>query len=647
MEKIIYFDYCALAVFVILTISVLARRMTKGRLNRNYLVLLGVCVLSSSADVLCIYLDNQLAGYVELSYLFHTLYLITHNLSTLLYVYYLITLTDTWRSYQRIHGVLFWTPWGISVVCLIVNLFYPFVFRIEANGAYVRGQFFFLLYVFAFSYVFAGFVILMKYRHYFTLRKFASLFSIFPLMLGAVIFQVFHASIPVEMFANALSLMFISMMIQSPEETMDFVTGFSNLSKYMNDMELAFRNHKYERVIMLNIKNYETIRTMIGYSGYTKLMKSLADRIESVNQKENSGAELYNLGDGKFRCIIGPSYFSNCDATAKRLFEELREPFQVNGLSVELSTAVCIARIPQDISDLEALLAFGNDLFNIKTNGGVLHTEELFKDNQYHIIRRIDYIIDNALRNHNLEVFYQPIYDVKTKTFRSAEALLRLIDDEYGFVPPDVFIPAAEQNGTIHQIGNFVLEEVCKFIASQEFVKLGVDYIEVNLSVVQCMNPDLAGDVLKIMEKYKVRPDQINLEITETAASYSQNTMMDNMDKLAKEGIQFSLDDFGTGYSNMTRIATLPFQLIKIDKSLSNLDENARIRVVIENMIQMIKAMDMEIVVEGVETEEMAKTFSNLECEYIQGYFFSKPLRKKEYIQFVSNKNEMLQKARK
>ena len=196
-------------------------------------------------------------------------------------------------------------------------------------------------------------------------------------------------------------------------------------------------------------------------------------------------------------------------------------------------------------------------------------------------------------------------------------------------------IPAAEKSGAIHKIGSYVVDEVCRFISSDSFKELGLDYIEVNLSVAQCMQSHLAGEILDTLKTYHVSPSQINLEITETAASYSQNIMMENLKQLTDAGVQFSLDDYGTGYSNIQRIASLPLHLIKLDKSFADIAENPALQVVLKNTIRMIKDLNLKIVVEGIETEALARHFSELKCEYIQGYYYSRPLPKNDFITFI------------
>ena len=179
------------------------------------------------------------------------------------------------------------------------------------------------------------------------------------------------------------------------------------------------------------------------------------------------------------------------------------------------------------------------------------------------------------------------------------------------------------------------MEQVCEFIGSTEYAQLDLDYIEINLSPAQCMENDLAKNMIDIMDKNHVQPEQVNLEITESASGELQNSVMDNITALHNAGINFSLDDFGTGYSNMTRIAALPFRIIKLDKTFTKIDDNPNLIIVLENVIKMIKALNMKVVVEGIETKELVDIFSDMDCEYIQGYYYSKPLPKKEFIKFI------------
>ena len=309
----------------------------------------------------------------------------------------------------------------------------------------------------------------------------------------------------------------------------------------------------------------------------------------------------------------------------------------VNGLNLTVLPSVCVFKFPEDTKSVEQLRLFLSDLRNHKYSNGVNLASTYMKNKDYTIMANMDTILKDAIENDRFEVYYQPIYSNEKNGFNSAEALLRLITPEYGFIRPDLFIPMAEESGAIHKIGLIVLEKVCRFISSDEFKKLGLDYIEVNLSVVQCMDKNLADKILSVCKKYGVNPSQLNLEITETASIFTQRNMIKNINRLFETGYSFSLDDFGTGYSNLVRIASLPLNIVKLDKSFTWTENSEDLKIILENTINMIKKMNMKIVVEGVETEEMLKRFKDLGCEYIQGYYFSKPLPEYDFINYIKD----------
>lgn len=639
MDKILYFDICAMVIYLILLLAIVMRGMTKSKLNRYFVYIIVDCIIATVADIIAIYFDNMRMGSIVGRYACHTIYLIAHILSTPLYLMYVVSLTDTWHIYKKKRFFFLASlPFSATVLLLLENLFVHNVFYIDEVGSYVRGQLFFVLYLSAIFYFILGIFLLIRHRKMFGKKQMVSLVSVFPIMLSAIIIQFFMPHVTMEMFANAISLLFLLMMVQSGEDFVDGLTGLGNMNKYVQDVRNAFSNKKQMHIIMVNVLNDTFVREVAGYDAFRQMMRTQIGKMLEICKKGSVYAECYYLGDGKIRFVLEEKYFQKTMIIARKMNDEWKKDILIGEMNLNVTACVCVAKCPEDISDVEALLRFGKDFAGNETNGEVLCAANIFQKNQYDLMRNIDVIIEQAISAHKFEVYYQPIYSVKEQRFKSAEALLRLRDDVFGFISPEIFITAAEKSGAIHRIGNYVLHEVCSFIASEEFQSLGVDYIEVNLSVVQGMRANLAQEVLDIMRKYDVRPSQLNLEITETAASYSQNTLMDNIEVLTNEGVYFSLDDYGTGYSNMCRIATMPFKLVKLDKSFANL-EDQKFKIVLQNTIQMIKDLQMEIVVEGIETKELVEQFSDLSCEYIQGYYFSKPLPKQEFITFVKHNN--------
>jgi EAL domain-containing protein (putative c-di-GMP-specific phosphodiesterase class I) len=248
--------------------------------------------------------------------------------------------------------------------------------------------------------------------------------------------------------------------------------------------------------------------------------------------------------------------------------------------------------------------------------------------------------INYALKEDRVEVFYQPIYSTRKGIFTSAEALVRIKGVDGSIIPPGMFIPVAEETGLIAKLGERVFEKTCRFLTENNLEELGVEYIEVNLSVVQCENKNLAKIYMGIMDKYNIHPSFINLEITETASIAMRKILLDNMETLIDYGVSFSLDDFGNGESNLNYIVDFPVEIVKFDKDMTQAYfNNDKAKHVLRAATDMIHGLKLKVVAEGVETEDQLRTLERLGIDYIQGYYFSKPVDSKQYLDFIKQRN--------
>ncbi len=641
MEKIIQFDICALILMTALLFSTIFRKMTNGSANRMYLIMLCTSITATIFSLSSSLLDRSLQSDEAALYTLHALYLFFHNLSGPVYVLYIISLSDTlhklWKS--KLKMTLMIVPFAILIGLMIANPFTHSLFAIE-NHVYVHKEHFELFYIISGFYLAMGVFYLIANRRFLSKIKITSVLSMVLLLIIAIIVQFVQPLYTVEMFAGALSLLIITMTTQRPEEIIDARTGLYNYNAYSASTKRSLGNGKQFTIIMLNIGNFPAIQSMLTYDSSVDLLKSIAVEIQNVSKHLGYYTEAYYLDRGRFRMVLGKPGIKKAPDVAMTLKEALKSKISIKELSIGVATNICIVNCPQDIKDFTTLASFGANFHERKpTDDGVMLASDLLKQEKFDMKSNINIIIERAIQNNNFKVYYQPIYSVKEGRFSTAEALLRLIDDEYGFVPPDLFIPAAEKSGAIHKIGDFVLRDVCRFISSNEFSGLGLDYIEINLSVAQCMHSDLADKILDILKENGISSDKINLEITETAASFGQNIMRQNLDKLSEAGVSFSLDDYGTGYSNIKRVVQLPLKIVKLDKSFVDEQGNEKMWIVLQNTVKMLKDMNMEIVVEGIETEKMVEQFTELNCDYIQGYFYSKPIPEDQFVEFIKKAN--------
>ena len=558
-----------------------------------------------------------------------------------MYAAYVVNIVDAIHIFRgKVKSFILALPTLLCMTMLGVNFFTPCVFSIGGQGEYRREFFMTFLYAAGIFYMIMGFMVVTRYHRRLTRGRFVSTIAIFPLVVVAAVFQMFNPDIPIEMFANAIGLLFVALLIQSPEQVISSATGLNKITRYMDDVRNSLDNGLDITVVMITMENDKTLRGILGVEEYHKLLREISEDFLEWSRPYGYDVEWYYLGTGMFRCVMNQRIKDQAEDFAERINEKLKKGYKYNDMFINLLPIICITRCPQDIEDVDSVMRFGGELAEHEYTGRVLYARDIYNKERYDLVRDMGMILDKAFAENRFEVYYQPIYSIDSGKYNSAEALLRLNDDMYGYISPEIFIPAAEENGMIHKIGKFVLEDVCRFIAGEKFKNLGLEYVEVNLSVIQCMSSELSEDVRAVMERYGVSNDQINLEITETAAAYAQTTMMDNINSLTDYGIAFSLDDFGTGYSNMKRIASMPFAIVKLDKTFADIDTDDKMMKVVKNTISMVKDMNMKIVVEGVETEESLREFSNLGVDYIQGYYFSRPLPQDKFISEVKRVNQ-------
>ena len=226
---------------------------------------------------------------------------------------------------------------------------------------------------------------------------------------------------------------------------------------------------------------------------------------------------------------------------------------------------------------------------------------------------------------------YQPIYEINKHKFNHSEALIRFTDPDLGRITPTEFIPIAESCGLAQKIDRYVLKTTCEFLKKHP----KIDFLDINISGAEfTTNP--SKEFTQIVKSYGVDPKKLVIEVTETATIAYPDKLERFMKDMIKEGFSFAIDDFGTGYSNISRILQKSFSIIKFDKTFLATNETAE--KILESMTSLLKNLKISIVIEGVETKEQYEHMKDLGIEYIQGYYFSKPLTEQAYIRFMSKK---------
>ena len=648
--KILYFDLSAILIMVIMIVTLALRKIQGSRTNKLLLVLYLNVLLTTIFDLWSeAYNIWFLAQETDSTfrYMLYYAYFLSRNLTPPLYQLYLCAVTDTWHilKKRRWMQTLLAAPYAMVCLLLFSNVFFHNVFYFDENLVYTRGPMFYGLHFCAFIYFCTGIVFLLTYRKVLATDKLLTLICFYPWNLLAILVQAFIPEYLVEMFLNTISLFLVSNIVQRPEEVINPIIGIRSHIAYASDMKKAFYLRKPVRVLVSRIVNYQSLLTILGNDACNDLMKQISDKMKTAFRRKRNSADLYYLENGLFAAVSDVENLEYYRKAARDFSASTHGGFQMGKLELEMNFCLSVFRCPEDFEEYEKMMSFVNTFSSfLPANGGATFLEDE-SDKQkfrFHLRNEIDKIVSRAIEENRFQMYYQPIYSVSKKRFTSAEALIRLFDEKYGFISPELFITAAEKNGTILQIGEFVLDSVCRFMAECAQMGLPIEYIELNLSMKQCMQMDLTDKVLYYLKKYNLRPEQINLEITETAANTAQDIVEENIRSLSEQGIAFSLDDYGTGYSNLSRIICLPFRIVKIDKSMTDKVFDSKINAILKYNIRLLKEIGMEIVVEGVETEAVLKQFEEMGCDFIQGYYFSRPLPLQEFTEFIQKQSDAI-----
>ncbi|MDO4517025.1 MAG: EAL domain-containing protein [Bacillota bacterium] len=641
--KILYFDIAAIIIVSILLTSLIIRKMVSGRSNKLFLLLVILIliptVLDLWAEAFGIWIPAKESNTLLRQILCYS-YFFLRNLTPLVYQLFICAVTDTWHIQMKnkwMNGILF-TPYVVVCGMLLTNPIHHLVFYIDDALVYSRGALMYVLYGVSFFYLFYGIIYLFTYKKMLAADKFIALMLMYPLNALAILIQMFFPTCLVEMFMTSLMTLLIALVIQRPEEIINPILGIRNYVSFTSDMKKAYSIDKPVWIIFAKLVNYPSVVSLLDSNTANLLLKKVAADLSLVSREEHLSMDLYYLENGLFAFVSEKNLPEKLRVTAQQVSETLTEPKQLGQFELDLEPCICVLRCPEDINAYERLLPFGNSLHTYFPSDGTVHVlSEEKEQRMFRLRNEIDGIIRHALAEKRFQMYYQPIYSAAEKRFLSAEALIRLYDETYGYISPELLISAAEKNGMILQIGEFVLEDVCRLLAKCKQGGVAIDYIEINLSMAQCIQKDLKDTVMDHIQKHHLKPEQINLEITETIANTAQDIVEENIQNLSKEGISFSLDDYGTGYSNISRILSLPFRIVKLDKSFVEKRNDGKMRIVLKNTIRMLKAIGAEIVVEGVETKEDLQHFLALGCDYIQGYYFSKPLSEQEFVAFMQS----------
>ena len=417
----------------------------------------------------------------------------------------------------------------------------------------------------------------------------------------------------------------------------DFLTGLYNRMKCESDLRKIIKQSVKDgvkgAVMFIDLDDFKHINDGLGHQYGDILLQQIAAGLQSI---VGLRGKCYRMGGDEFVAIVMPDMFSELERIANKVKDMFNKPWYLMETEYFCTMSMGIAVFPDDSKDVHEIIRLADiAMYESKKNGKNGYT---FYDScsKLNTARRLD--IENSMRQavtsgiEEFVVFYQPVVDVRTGECSSCEALVRWDSKALGFMGPGDFIPLAEYLGLITSIGDYVLEEACRQCRYWNEHGIPDFHINVNLSVVQLLQKDVAETVARILKKTGVNPKNIVLEITESFAINDMDRVLDIIKGIKKLGPRIALDDFGTGYSSLNYIKQLPLDIIKVDKTfIDDIVEDEYAQAFIKLIVELSDTIDTDIIVEGVENEAQLNILKEQGVDYIQGFYYGKPVPAYEF----------------
>ncbi|MGI4840531.1 MAG: putative bifunctional diguanylate cyclase/phosphodiesterase [Janthinobacterium lividum] len=426
----------------------------------------------------------------------------------------------------------------------------------------------------------------------------------------------------------------------------DFLTGLPNRQQFQEQLDKilvdAGRLQRRVAVLCVGLDDFKGINEQFSYQTGDQLLLALADRLRGYSGRLGA---LARLGGDQFALVqadIEQPY--EAAELAQNVLDGLEAPFGLDLEEIRLRATIGITLFPEDGDSTEKLLQKAEQTMTLAKSRSRNRYQFYIAsvDSEMRRRRELEKDLREALAKNQLHLVYQPQISYRDHSVVGVEALLRWTHPEHGMVPPDQFIPLAEQNGTIIALGEWVLDQSCKQL--REWHDLGFSNLRmaVNLSTVQLHHNELPRVVNNFLQMYRLPPRSLELEVTETGLMEDISTAAQHLLSLRRSGALIAIDDFGTGYSSLSYLKSLPLDKIKIDKSfVQDLVQDDDDTTIVRAIIQLGKSLGMQVIAEGVETSAQEAYVISEGCHEGQGYLYSKPLPARELLAFLKQADRL------
>lgn len=571
-----------------------------------------------------------------LNWLVTTVYFVATPLMGMAYFFY--TLATVFENRGNPPKILAWTalPGGIYFLLVLWNPFSKVLFSISKEGAYTRGPLISLTYVIFYLYGVAAMVAVVVWRKYME-RAIRRILAIFPMIaLVVIVVQQLYPTVILSGSAATCALLIIYLYLQNKQNSVDYLTGLPNRQEFLKMMELLIGRSKYFNITVLSLRGFKRINDTYGQHTGDLLLQEIASYLKGISEPHC----LYRFSGDEFAILSYGPLDAGIGTKVEKLEQRMQQAWTWGENNCVVPAVIGVVGYPECANTVEDLIS-GIE-YSVSMAKGASGTNVYFCGpemlDSLHRRRKIVEILEENLKNNSFSVFYQPIISTSTGKYTVAESLLRIPDSPIGPLYPNEFIPIAEETGMIVEITYQILDKVCGFINRLSRENIEFDGVHVNFSGRQFSQIGLAEKVAEIIEKNHTPFSRIKIEITESILAENAEAVEEFSLEMQKRGVLIELDDFGTGYSNIVSVMNTPLDTVKLDKSLIwSAMEKRETAAMVKSLSIVFHEMGLQVLAEGVENEEQETFVKSCGIDYIQGFYFSRPLPEEEAFSFIKN----------
>ncbi len=501
-----------------------------------------------------------------------------------------------------------------------INLFTGWVFRIDGNGVYHRGPINRVYYAFLLlEVVFLG-ICYFRNRKSVSDKVFTVVRCIPVIVILLCALQFLFPRVLFNGSFCALVSLVIFIAFRSTTEDYDALTGAKSRKAFMEELSLRTNNNQAVHLIEVSVRNMLEVNTRYSYAVGDAVLYEVARYLGRCAPK----VQVFRTSGTTMTVLLPLVSEEEAEENLQTIIHRMRSLWKLGEIECHLTVAVAELRSTnlegrgvEILEKLEYAKGLAEKDSSLVRYDGIIQEQLERRSATLKLIRR-------SIQERKFYVHYQPVYCCHRDLFCSAEALLRLKDEEGNPVSPAVFIPLAEESGMIEEMTWIVLEDVCRLLTSGVFPNL--QYVTINLSMKQLQDPEMPRRIRAYLDEHNVAPERIKVEITERFLLYDTQYARQQMELLQTLGIDICMDDFGTGYSNLTNVLQFPFGFIKLDRSLIKpLTCNEHAVVMVTSLTKLFRDIGKRVVAEGVENEEEVALLRNIGVDMIQGFHFARP----------------------